>query len=267
MPTPSTYYTQCSPIIPGCRLYLDSGFTIPAPSGYYANGLNVYTVIGSSGVISTIAPCPSTTQGPCSGDCCFTGNTMISLANDEIKTIKNIIPGDEVLSYNETSNQNEIKKVIQVKGKITNDLVRYTFTNGVVLESTPDHPYYVNGYNIASFDPIITTEKYNFDIDIDLIKVGDVVNLADGTTTIIEDIEKIFSNERVYTFEVEGNHNYYANGVLVHNKGFFEICCQNSITGQFSTISNAGDPTHPGCCCLGTEWIDVDPSLCGISPP
>lgn len=267
MPTSATYYTTCSPIILGCKLYLDSGYTTYAPAGYYSNGFSIYEITGSLGTVTNITNCPRpTTANPCPGDCCFVGNTMISLENGNLKSIKNIKPGDFVLSYNESINQNEIKKVLALKEKIANDLIRLSFGNGVVIESTPDHPYYVNGYKIASYDPIATTEKYNFDIDIDLIKVGDIVNLADGGTTYIEDIEEIFSNEHVYTFEVEDNHNYYANGVLVHNKSFLQICCYNTVTGQYSVINNAGDPNHPGCCCLGSNWTNADPSLCNLNP-
>jgi len=268
MPTPTTYYSTCSPIIVGCKLYLDSGFATFAPNGFYSNGVSVYQISDGAGTVASVANCPiTTTANPCPGDCCFVGNTMIVIENGDVKSIKNIRPGDYVLSYNESTGQDEIKKVIAVKGKISTELIRYSFANGVVLESTKDHPYYVNGYNIASYDPIKTTEKYNFDLDIDLIKVGDVVNLPNGETTYIEYIEELYTSEKVYTFEVEGNHNYYANGILVHNKGFFQICCQNTVTGQFTTINNAGDPDHPGCCCLGPNWVDVDPSLCNLPPP
>jgi intein/homing endonuclease len=183
----------------------------------------------------------------------------------DLKSIKNIRPGDTVLSYNEKTGQSELNKVIAIRGKISNQLIRYTFANGVVLESTKDHPYYVNGFNIASYDPIKTTEKYNFNLDIDMIKVGDVVNLPNGDTTYIEDIEELFESEKVYTFEVENNHNYYANGILVHNKGFLQICCYNDVTAQYATINNYG-PGHPGCCCLGANWVEVTPSDCNLNP-
>jgi len=262
MPTPATYYTNCSPIITGCFLYLNSNYTGPVPAGYYSNGVQVYQVTGSLGQVTDVTICPSTTLPPCT-NCCFVANTMISLANGDIKSIKNIQVGDVVLSFNEQLNNIEPNKVLSIKSRTTNDLVRYTFTNGVMIESTIDHPYYVNGFKIASFDPISTTEKYNFEIDIDLIKIGDVVNLADGTTSVIEDIETLDLLEQVYTFEVENNHNYYANGILVHNKTPGTICCYNTVTQQYQTVSNAGG-NHSGCCCLGPNWVNTNLSNCSL---
>jgi hypothetical protein len=47
--------------------------------------------------------------------------------------------------------------------------------------------------------------------------------------------------------------------------GFLQICCQNSVTGQYQVINNGGG-NHPGCCCLGPTWFSVDDSLCNINP-
>jgi len=268
MPTPTTYYSTCAPsIISGCTLYLDSAFTTFAPNGFYSNGIQIYQVTGGAGVVTSVTNCPiTTTANPCPGDCCFVGNTMISLIEGGIKRIDEIQVNDLVLTYNEATNQVEENRVKSIRSRQASDLVKYTFHNGVVNISTADHPYYVNGFNIASSEPLSTKIKYGFKTEVDIINIGDTVNLADGDTTYIADIEYLVATEMVYTLEVENNHNYYANGVLVHNKGFFEICCYNTVTGQYNTISNAGDPNHPGCCCLGPNWVDVDPSLCNINP-
>ena len=47
---------------------------------------------------------------------------------------------------------------------------------------------------------------------------GDVILNYDGSEEKIESIEFMPENEDVYNLEVAGNHNYYANGILVHNK-------------------------------------------------
>lgn len=262
MPTPTSYYTTCSPIIEGCKLYLDSFFTTYAPAGYYSDGTSVYQVTGSLGTVTKVTSCPSSL--PCSGDCCFVGNTKVLLSTGEEKLIKDIIVGEFVLCFNEDTKENQIKKVSGLKTKLSNEIIKYTFGNGVTIECTKDHPIYVNNYKIASLDPLVTTEKYNFDIDIDLIKVGDIVHLFDGDTTYIEEIDEAYSTESVYTLEVEDNHNFYANGILVHNKSLGPICCFNEVTNQYLTITNAGDPDHPGCCCLGPNWVAANPDDCNL---
>lgn len=267
MPTSTTYYTTCSPIIVGCTLYINPGFTTFAPNGYYSNGVNVFQVTGGAGVVSNITNCPiTTTVNPCFGDCCFVGTTMILMAEKGIKRIDEIQVNDLVLTYNEATNQVEENRVKSIRNRQSSNLVKYTFYNGVVNISTADHPYYVNGFNIASSEPFSTKVKYGFDTEVDIINIGDTVNLADGDTTYISEIEPLIGTEMVYTLEVENNHNYYANGVLVHNKEFFQICCENTVTGQFYTINNAGGSNHPGCCCLGPNWVNVDPLFCNINP-
>lgn len=261
MPTPSTYYTPCSPIIVGCTLYLNSTFTTYAPNGYYSDGINVYFVSGNTGSVVEVTNCPP--SAPCEGDCCFVGGTIILLADSSTKRIEDIKIGDIVISYNESLQKLEAKPVKSIRGKLSNELIRITLANGIVLQSTNDHPYYVNGYKLASYDPISTTEKYNFDIDIDKLKVGDKVHLVTEETTTIVSIEELYGIEQVYTFEVADNHNYYANGILVHNKAYGPICCYNVVTGEYLTITNAGD-NHPGCCCLGENWQNASPENCNL---
>lgn len=67
MPVSLTYYTPCSPIIPGCRLYSNSTMTTTVPNGYYADGFNVYEVAGGTGVVTNVTVC-FTTASPCAGD-------------------------------------------------------------------------------------------------------------------------------------------------------------------------------------------------------
>lgn len=265
MPTPATYYTSCSPIINGCFLYSNSNYTGPVPAGYYSDGFKVYQVTGSLGQVTSVTTCPAPTTiapTPC-GDCCFVEGTLISLADGGIKNIKDIQVGDVVLSFNENENIIQSNIVLSVRNKSSKSLIKYSFANGVVTKSTDDHPYYVNGYNISSFNPLVTTEKYGFETEVNQINIGDTVNLADGNTTYIEDIEVLFDEEQVYTFEVENNHNYYANGILVHNKGNVTVCCQNTVTGQFLTRNNAGSATDSGCCCLGPNWVAAPLGDCG----
>lgn len=246
MPTPTSYYTPCATIIAGCHLYIDANYQNAAPPGYYSDGVKVYEILDNLGTVeNSISNCPNIGGGGgCS--CCFVGNTMISLKDGSQKSIANIQPGEIVLTFNEFKNQIEENKILSKIGRITDDIIRYTFTNGVMIESTKDHPYYVNGLKIASLDPISTTDKYGFEIDVDMIKIGDVVNLEDGSTSVIEDIEILDTLQKVYTLSIENNHNFYANGILVHNKRPGTICCINGNTTVYVNCP---------CTCLGSGWL------------
>lgn len=150
---------------------------------------------------------------------CFPAGTKVSMGNGGVKNIEDVSVGDIVLSYNEETKEIEAKKVIQTKNPIHNDLVRYELDNGLVLTSTFDHPIYVNGLELASFNPEITSERYQIGKDIAQIKVGDIVKLSNMEESKIVKIEALPEvDTQTYIITVEDNHNFYANNILVHNK-------------------------------------------------
>lgn len=149
---------------------------------------------------------------------CFVPGTKITMGDRTEKNIEDILVGDEVMSFNEEKKVVERKKVTKLSSPIHDDLVKYTLSNGTEITSTYDHPYYVNGLQLASYKPKWTNERYNLPTVVE-IKVGDLVNLLDGNTVqikMIEELERI--DTQTYIFSVEDNRNFFANGVLVHNK-------------------------------------------------
>lgn len=150
---------------------------------------------------------------------CFVAGTQITLEGGSKKNIEDIVIGDEVLSFNEDSNLIEPKKVTDLKQPTHSDLVKYHLSNDTTLTCTYDHPIYVNGLGLASFKPEWTNEKYNLGREVSQIKVGDTVRLSTYGHTIVKEIEVLPEvDTQTYIFTVEDNHNFYANGILVHNK-------------------------------------------------
>jgi hypothetical protein len=150
---------------------------------------------------------------------CFPAGTKVSMSDGTFKNIEDVVIGDEVLSFNESTLSIESKKVLTLKQPIHNDLVTYHFTNDSSFTCTFDHPTYVNGLELASFIPEWTNERYNIDREVRKIKVGDLVRLATGGQTAIKEIVVLKPEDtQTYIFSVEDNHNFYANNILVHNK-------------------------------------------------
>jgi intein/homing endonuclease len=155
---------------------------------------------------------------------CFIGGTQITMADGSFKNIEDVQIGDEVISLNEETKLNEVKKVIDTKSPMHNDLVKYTLSNGIEITSTFDHPYYVNKMELASFKPTLTNERYQLNTNVRKIQKGDCVYMIpkSGIGMHAVAIEKIEAQPLVdtqtYIFTVEDNHNFYANGILVHNK-------------------------------------------------
>lgn len=154
------------------------------------------------------------------GGSCFIAGTKVLMADGTEKNIEDVVVGDMVLSFNEETSQNEPKAVIGLKTPLHDDLIRYHFANQTTITSTQDHPYYVNGSNLASFAPYLTEKRYEIGRPIKQIKVGDMMSLpTNGSKTAIRLIEELPPVEtQTYIITVEDNHNFYANNILVHNK-------------------------------------------------
>jgi len=154
------------------------------------------------------------------GGFCFIAGTKVTMGDGSEKNIEDVVVGDEVLSFNESTLQNEVKKVIGLKTPIHNDLVKYEFANQNSITSTFDHPFYVGDLELASYTPFLTNKRYELNKEVKQIKVSDMVYLSNGVSrTAIKDIIELDEKDtQTYIIAVEDNHNFYANGILVHNK-------------------------------------------------
>ena len=99
-------------------------------------------------------------------------------------------------------------------------MVKYTLSNGVEVTSTFDHPFYVNKMELASHAPNLTNERYELGVTVRKIETGDFVYVIPNDNEVtIEKIEpQPLKDTQTYIFNVEDNHNFYANGILTHNK-------------------------------------------------
>jgi hypothetical protein len=153
---------------------------------------------------------------------CFVAGTKITMFDSTVKNIEDVVVGDSVLSFNEVTKETEIQNVVMLKQPIHNDLVKYTLSNGETLTSTFDHPHYIStidGLILASYKPELTMERYDLGRTIHQIKVGDGVQTIDYMSHHIVSIEELpVEDTQTYIFTVENNHNFYANGILTHNK-------------------------------------------------
>ena len=150
---------------------------------------------------------------------CFIAGTQILMGDDTIKNIEDIEVGDIVLSWNEDTNQLQSSKVVKLIQPVHDDIVIIRFNNDVVNENTFDHPYYVKDKGWCSHSPELTKERY--DIDTELLEVGDVCYYNDGGE--LEEVEVSFIREhwgevQTYIFELDNNYTFFANGILTHNK-------------------------------------------------
>ena len=128
---------------------------------------------------------------------CFIAGTLIQLPSG-IKSIENIKVGDVVKSF-------DVGTSSVINSKVTETFVHsdryYMILNGTI-KTTSVHPFYSDGNWVEAGD----------------LSIGDKILHVDGLEHTIETIELSNESVTVYNFEVDGTHNYFAEGYLVHNK-------------------------------------------------
>lgn len=135
----------------------------------------------------------------------MTEGFFCSYTKDGFKAIESIKAGDYVWSENPETHEKALKKVKKIFVREKDSVVRLSI-NGEAIETTNEHPFYVEGHGWTNASDL---------------KVGDKVRLEDGTTGTVEKAKHVALDNpvTVYNFEVEDFHTYYVSEqkVLVHN--------------------------------------------------
>lgn len=153
---------------------------------------------------------------------CFIAGTKILMADGSEKKIEDIKTGERILTYNIESKSPEIGEVENTVSPIHKHMIDISFIKGIKNTNTLDHPYYIKGKGWASYDPKLTFR--NYELKVKKMEVGDVAFLYDRQSgnlveVEIENIDQKEINVVTYNLDrVSKNHNFFANGILVHNK-------------------------------------------------
>lgn len=158
---------------------------------------------------------------------CLSGDTPVTLRYGKTKPIKDIVVGDTVISYNELTNTLEEKTVTFSQcTKKSAEYMILEIDHNVRLKLTPDHKVfttnrgYVKAVDLKSSDIPLTIKPLDiFEGEVSLAyNHGNITDLRMAEDTI-----------DVYDINVEDNHNFFANNVLVHNcaeePGWDGFCC------------------------------------------
>lgn len=158
---------------------------------------------------------------------CFKEGTLIT-TKDGLKPIEELTLNDELLSYNQQTNQLEYKK-------ITNIIINKTFTwCHIYIEDeeiicTENHPIFIYSKNqfVAAKD----------------ILPNDTILLSNGKTAKIKSVEIEYLNhpETTYNFEVEDFNTYFVSSlqILVHNR-----CTLGKNMEKAGVVFEEGDDAH-----------------------
>jgi hypothetical protein len=136
---------------------------------------------------------------PGNNNVCFTANTLVAMADGTHKRIKDVTLFDKILSFHDGQTISvPIAKVFHHPAGYADKLI---VINGNI-ETTPPHPFWIGGAWVAAGD----------------IKVGDRMTTISGGYADVFSLSTRATDQPVYNLHTaHESHNYYANGILVHN--------------------------------------------------
>jgi len=151
---------------------------------------------------------------------CFLPGTLITMGDGSKKVIEDVRVGEQVLSFNEETQELVVSEVNKIQSPIRADYMIMTFENGIKLNLTRDHPMYTKTKNYigwASKQPEKTLIDYG--VYAEELEVGDYILNASKEWVQIINLEYV--NETVQTYDLEhisNTNTYFADGFLAHNR-------------------------------------------------
>ena len=150
--------------------------------------------------------------------CCFDAGTQVLMADGTSKNIEDVLVGDEVVSYNEETNEFENDKVIKtIIKENSDDLVYLNLSNGQEIGMRAYHPLLtLEGWK--SLRPQLAQTIKEIGQKVQELQIGDVLVGVNDFPTVIEIINRETpANYNTYNLTIEKNHNYIVNGIVAHN--------------------------------------------------
>ncbi len=152
------------------------------------------------------------------GDECFYEKTKVLTEFGE-KEIKNIVPGEKVYS---SKGLQKAKQIFANKIPIYR-IVKLNLSNGKEIFCSKEHLFYtekaewINSYSLCEKFLFTFSEKDHKRVRVESIEVYQPGSNDQSFKGIISDRERDQGYTHFYDLEVEKSHNYFAEGVLVHN--------------------------------------------------
>lgn len=181
--------------------------------GYYCNG---------GGFCTPACSCPS----------CFTAGTLVAMADGTSRSIEHVLVGDRVLGQN-----GSINRVVEIERPLLGHRHLYAL-NGSNFFVTAEHPF-MTEEGWKSIDPAALAAEHSV-LRVDRLAVGDrLLTLAAvaipvgaggsiNAEAVDARVEAVALHSLVgqsadpatqlYNLRLDGDHTYFANGLLVHNK-------------------------------------------------
>jgi hypothetical protein len=153
-------------------------------------------------------------------DCCFPAGTMIATPKGDVN-IKDVKKGDIVSAYDLRNGKIVSTAVLEMESPVREGVFKL---NNDLISVTNEHPFYTKKKNgkicWASIDKAAAVKHSPKLKNINALELGD--SIFHSTKGWIELKSMKFIKKEIKTYnlkEVKGYNNFFANGILVHNKG------------------------------------------------
>ena len=164
---------------------------------------------------------------------CVSGDALIYTENGTMISIKKFISdcrvGERIWTLNEKTYKPELKRVLSAHINGFKNLVKVTTSSGLEVRVTPDHKImtwggwkeaqnldpstdYILESAIIPSDTELCDQNLSPDNDKQLLKKTNKNIRFSKVKSVVED-----NNEMVFDLSLEDNHNFFANGILIHN--------------------------------------------------
>lgn len=153
---------------------------------------------------------------PCQLLCCVDGETNITMADGTTKKAKDVVVGDEVLSYNDETKQYEKTTIEETINPYREKILEITFEDGSTLKITDDHPL-LSARGWICYNTELGQMAYGtHGVSDKAMQVGDKIITETGAKTIASiKVIEFEDFEMVYTFRLANGLAFIANGNIV----------------------------------------------------
>jgi len=186
---------------------------------------------GGAGNTPPVSPSQGNTGGRGGAADCFIAGTQVMMHQEgnnspqSFKNIEEVQVGDKVHRFDGESNE-----VLELKNNIHTNGRKLVSINGGDFFFTEDHPLKTtDGWKSVNskmtninYKGTFKVSPYSMEIgEVGQLQIGDTIIGHSGKDTIVTAIatKEVPDNTSIYNFALDGDHEYFANGFLVHNKG------------------------------------------------
>ena len=206
---------------------------MPGGSGGGGGGSNAGARIPRAGTGNTppVSPSQGNNGGRGGGADCFIAGTPVMIHEEgnrspqSFKNIEDVQVGDKVHRFDGESNT-----VLELKNNIYTNGRKLVSINGGDFFFTEDHPLKTtDGWKSVNskltninYKGTFKISPYSMEIgEVGQLQIGDTIIGHSGKDTIVTAIatKEVPDNTPIYNFALDGDHEYFAHGFLVHNKG------------------------------------------------